>query len=133
MPEYVFVYGTLMRGQRNYRWLLKDNPDAEFVGEGLAEGLALYNVTPGYPGVIRENGAFTIGEVFRINRKVLEKIDRLEDEGDLYLREKTLVTLKAGPAIEAWVYLWNRPPVPATRVPEEQQPWHSPGRRRRKR
>lgn len=123
MAENVFVYGTLMRGQQNYRWLLKDNPDARFVGEGRAEGLALYAVTPGYPGVIRERGAVTVGEVFRVGPKVLRKMDRLEGEGELYIREKTIVKLKNGPVVEAWVYLWNRTPDPATRVPEDQQPW----------
>ena len=121
--EYVFVYGTLMRGKGNHRWLLKGNLDAEFIGQGWAGGLGLYRVTPDYPGVIREEGAVTAGEVFRVGRKVLREMDRLEGEGDLYIREKTHVILKEGPTVEAWVYLWNRTPDPATRVPVNQQPW----------
>ena len=125
MLELVFVYGTLMRGNRNHRWMLQDNPGAEFVGEGWAEGVALYKVTSGYPGVILEAGSRTRGEVFRVDQQILRRMDDLEDEGDLYRREKVAVSLDEGPTVETWVYLWNRVPDPATRVPEERQPWRS--------
>ncbi|NLW44999.1 MAG: gamma-glutamylcyclotransferase [Syntrophomonadaceae bacterium] len=127
MGELVFVYGTLMRGEGNYRRFFQGNPEVEFVDEGVAEGLGLYNVTKYYPGAVREEGAFTKGEVFRVSRRVLRKLDRLEDEGDLYIRQKMQVRLKSGTTVEAWVYLWNRRPDPRTRVWENEQPWCSPG------
>ena len=117
-----------MRGKRNHRWLLKDNPGVHFVGEGRAEGLALYYVASNYPGVIREQGAVTVGEVFRVSIEVLRITDRLEDEGNLYIREKTVVKMKSGRNVEAWVYLWNRVPDPETRVPMDEQPWRAKGR-----
>jgi len=119
MGELVFVYGTLMRGKGNYRRFFQGNPEVKFVDEGVAEGLALYNVTKHYPGAVPEKGAFTKGEVFIVSRNVLRKLDLLEDEGDLYIRRKIQVRLKSGTTVEAWVYLWNRTPDPATRVSEQ--------------
>ena len=119
MGELVFVYGTLMRGKGNYRRFFQGNPEVKFVDEGVAEGLALYRVTKHYPGAVPEKGAFTRGEVFRVSRKVLRRLDLLEDEGDLYIRRKIQVRLKSGTTVEAWVYLWNRTPDPTTRVSEQ--------------
>ncbi len=125
MGELVFVYGTLMREQGNHRRFFQGNPEVEFVDEGVVEGLGLYKVAAGYPGAVREKGAFTRGEVFRVSRRVLRSLDLLEDEGDLYIRRKTLVRLQSGAMVEAWVYLWNRKPDPKTRVSEHEQPWCS--------
>jgi hypothetical protein len=43
------------------------------------------------------------------------------------------VKVKNGPVVEAWVYLWNRTPDPATRLSEDQQPWRKKksGRKRK--
>ena len=124
MPHLVFVYGTLMQGHGNHGWLLLGNPDARFVGRGVAENLGLYNVTQGFPGVIREQGASTKGEVYEVGNATLRRMDNLESEGHMYLREKCVVHMENGELIESWIYIWNlETPRPETRVPEGDQPW----------
>ena len=44
----VFVYGTLMRGNSNNSFYLKDSA---FVGKGIIQGYALYDLGS-YPGII---------------------------------------------------------------------------------
>ncbi len=124
MPHLVFVYGTLMQGHGNHGWLLLGNPDARFVGRGVAENLGLYNVTQGFPGVIREQGASTKGEVYEVGNATLRRMDNLESEGHMYLRERVVVHMENGEAVESWTYIWNLDtPRPETKVPESAQPW----------
>lgn len=124
MPHLVFVYGTLMQGHGNHNWLLLGNPDARFVGRGVAENLGLYNVTQGFPGVIREQGASTKGEVYEVGNATLRRMDNLESEGYMYLREKCVVHMENGELVESWIYIWNlETPRPETKVPVSDQPW----------
>ncbi len=124
MPHLVFVYGTLMQGHGNHGWLLLGNPDARFVDRGVAENLGLYNVTQGFPGVIREQGASTKGEVYEVGNATLRRMDNLESEGHMYLRERVVVHMENGEAVESWTYIWNLDtPRPETKVPGSDQPW----------
>lgn len=113
MPlETVFVYGSLKRGYRNHALMA----GCKFLGEGrTAPTFAMIDLGR-YPGVIR-GGATIAGEVFAVPSHRMGRLDRLEDNGRVYQRERTPIDLPAGP-VEAWIYLYllarghERPVVP---------------------
>ncbi|MGQ9512752.1 gamma-glutamylcyclotransferase family protein [Thermodesulfitimonas sp.] len=120
MTEKVFVYGTLLRGRANHRLL----QGARFVGQGKVEGLALYAVTPFYPGAVPEAREVVLGEVYAVTAELLSVLDDFEDNGKLYQRVKYPVFLAAGGVTEAWVYIWCRQVRPEQKIPLEAQPWY---------
>lgn len=121
MPEKVFVYGTLMNGHYNHFYMERDG--IKFLGKGRADGFSLYNVTPYYPGAVREEGESVLGEVYEVPD--MRELDALEGNGFLYQREKIPVVMENGDILECWIYLWlNRYWIrPELKVPLEQQPW----------
>jgi glycosyltransferase involved in cell wall biosynthesis/gamma-glutamylcyclotransferase (GGCT)/AIG2-like uncharacterized protein YtfP len=123
------VYGTLMRGRSNHRFLSK----ARFLGPALVHEAGLFAVTPHYPGVVREPGKTVRGEVYEVDGPTLAALDRLEGAGELYRRELFPAVLEeTGETVSAWVYLWLGPVPPGSEVPLERQPWrpvHACGRR----
>ncbi|MBS0638243.1 MAG: gamma-glutamylcyclotransferase family protein [Acetobacteraceae bacterium] len=98
--ELVFVYGSLKRGYRNHGAM----SGCRFVGEGRTQpAFAMIDLGP-YPGVIR--GKTIIGgEVFAVPSHRMGRLDRLEDNGRVYQRERARIDLPAGPT-EAWIYLY---------------------------
>lgn len=114
----VFVYGTLMKGCQNHR-LLKNET---FVGVGKIQNYGMYNVTPLYPGVVPENGASVLGEVYDVSEKALEILDKFEGEGSLYIR-KTVSVETANGTMEAYTYLWNRAVNDKDYVDARKFPW----------
>lgn len=126
MSEKIFVYGTLMSDQSNHFYLNKEG--VKFLGKGKVDGFGLYNVTPYYPGVIKEKSESVLGEVYEVPEECLREIDRLEGNGSLYLREKTSAVLEDGSKVEdCWIYIWLHKVRPETKVPLEWQPWQRPG------
>lgn len=116
----VFVYGTLMRGRRNHRFLRT----AHFLGPARVKHVGLYQVSPAFPGAVREQNSVVRGELYQIDEPTLAALDRLEDEGYLYKREMLEVVMEeAGVLVKAWVYLWRHGVSPETAVPLEEQPW----------
>ena len=105
--------------------LLSDH--GERLGPATFRG-ALYDVGP-YPAALAsDDPADRIhGEVHRIREaralEVLQRLDRYEgcpggEAGDaLYVRHRHEVTLEDGTALEAWVWLWNRPLDGIARIP----------------
>lgn len=120
MSAPVFLYGTLMRGRSNHRFLRK----ARFLGSALVCEAGLFAVTPHYPGVVRAPGKTVRGEVYEVDGPTLAALDRLEDAGKLYQRELFPAVLEeTGETVPAWVYLWLGPVPPGSEVPPERQPW----------
>jgi gamma-glutamylaminecyclotransferase len=81
---YVFVYGTLKRGQRNHG-LLAGQP---FVRDAVTEPFyRLYDCGP-YPGLVElgPGGAAVEGEIYLVDDPTLEKLDELEAVPVLYQR-----------------------------------------------
>ena len=100
----IFVYGTLMKGFYNHVAYLKDSA---FVGEGSIFGYEMYNLGR-YPGIIEGMGV-VLGEVYLVTKEELDRIDILEEEGSLYVKQLATVTmLESGKMTEAWVYICNR-------------------------
>jgi Uncharacterized conserved protein len=100
----VFVYGTLKRGFPNHFFLR----NARFAGRArTVDSYALYlDEYPGvYPG---QQVSPIIGEVYRVDRAMLGRIDVLEDHPELYRREECDVRLDSGEVIRAFIYFYPR-------------------------
>ena len=77
----VFVYGTLMKGEPNHRFL----EDSKFLGVTALEGYEMYNVR-WYPAIVP--GESTIpGELYEVPEMDIKYLDGLEGEGSLYIRK----------------------------------------------
>ena len=77
----VFVYGTLMRGERAARMLSEGN----YKGEYVLKDYAMYDLGP-FPGIKEKPGEKVLGEVFEVSDSVIPQLDAYEGEGDLYKR-----------------------------------------------
>ncbi|MEL1135043.1 gamma-glutamylcyclotransferase [Desulfitobacterium sp. THU1] len=114
----VFVYGTLMRGQRNHKNYLSQS---EFIGCGEITGFAMYAVSS-FPGIVPENGEKVKGEVYQVDQDTLRRLDSLEGEGSLYLR-KPVDVLVEGKLLQAWIYVWNQEVKGMPKLDYGVQPW----------
>lgn len=108
MDALVFVYGTLRRGQR-YHGLLED---AAFLSRHRTAPRYTMVALDGYPGVVEGGDTAIVGELYRVSRRALEALDRLEEVPWLYARR--VVPTARGPA---WMYLYRGPTSGRTRVP----------------
>lgn len=117
---YVLVYGSLMKGYWNHDKYLRDNYLVEYVGEGILKEYEMYQVSS-FPGIVQEDGAYVVGEVYKIEEEVLNSLDALEGEGFMYKRVKENILLTDGSVIKAYVYKWILSYDIKTRVHEK--PW----------
>ena len=115
----VFVYGTLMSGNNNNEMFLSD---AKFVGNFIAEGFELYDLG-NYPGIIHCENDKVKGQLYVINKKILNNLDILEGEGSLYIREVIKVVNDDNESQEAYTYVYNQGISGKVKVSYEDQPW----------
>lgn len=95
----IFVYGTLKRGFGNHRLLAT----ATFVGE--ATTLPHYTMEAYRCPRVSKGGTTSIhGEVYEVDQRTLQNLDRLEGHPTLYCR--TTITLADG--TKADIYLTHR-------------------------
>ena len=98
----VFVYGTLMQGQRANHLL----SGSDYAGIFRLDGFSIYHLGS-YPGIVPGGEDFVLGELYFVSEEMITQMDRYEREGELYLRKTVL--LKAGQLLqEAQVYVYNR-------------------------
>lgn len=100
MRNLVFVYGTLRRGGYN-NYLLTENR-ARFIGTGTVEGALLSFGS--FPGFVKAQGSRVVGDVYIVNGKTVEQLDRLERVGVWYDRVRCTVTMDGQMAV-AEVYV----------------------------
>ncbi len=94
---YLFVYGTLKKGEESHYFLAEE----EFIGPAELEGYEMYDLGD-YPGIVKGKGK-VYGELYAVSRETLRKLDEFEENGIFYLRKKEKV--KVGDKVfEAWVY-----------------------------
>ena len=74
-PAYVFVYGTLRRGEQRDINLLQPTP--LFMGYGQTPGV-LYDLGA-YPGVRLGGNQFVHGEVYQISPELERQLDEIEE------------------------------------------------------
>lgn len=110
----LFVYGTLMPGERNWP-LLEEHCTAH--ERATIEGWQLWHLDAGnYPAITPGDGAVE-GALIQITEarwaSVLATLDRLEDytpeapDRSLYLRERSRAILQDGSPRDVWLYVWN--------------------------
>jgi gamma-glutamylcyclotransferase (GGCT)/AIG2-like uncharacterized protein YtfP len=98
MHHSVFVYGTLLAGEVNH-YLLRE---AALLGPHRTDPCYRMFGLGAYPGVARGGSTAIVGEVYRVDAKVLERLDRLEDYPRLY--DRVLIPSHYG---RAWIYLYR--------------------------
>lgn len=99
MPEMikVFVYGTLMRGQRNHDFI----EDSEFLYEKKTKPLySLYSLGA-YPAMAGGGEISVSGEVFLLTKKDLKRIDCLEGHPKYYERKQ--IELEDGEIVDTYL------------------------------
>ena len=106
----VFVYGTLMRGQKAHGFL----EGAEFIGEYRLDGFAIFDLGR-YPGIRERSGYSTCGEVYGVSEDMLREMDIYEDEGTLYHRREVTVCGTGG-CLTAFVYVYAHD-IPGEPIP----------------
>lgn len=101
MTPRVFVYGTLMRGQRNHHWMR----GAVWLGRASTpRGFSLWSLGP-YPVACPGGRGKILGEVYRLKRAHLYRLDVLEEFPRFYNRR--LIGTRFG---LAWIYYQPKPP-----------------------
>lgn len=98
----IFVYGTLMKGQRAAHKM----EGSCFVGCFQLKDYAMYNLGR-YPGIVLCDGELVQGELYFVSDEMLARMDEYEGEGDLYLRTKVKVW-SGQECLDAEVYVYNR-------------------------
>ena len=80
--EYVFIYGTLKRGERNHGLLAGE----QFIGEAVTEPLYRLYDCGAYPALVEDaaDGRAVCGEVYLVGPATLRRLDVLEDAPRLY-------------------------------------------------
>lgn len=83
-PHLVFVYGTLMTGERYHELLGGSEPAG---GASTAPRYRLINLGP-YPALVSGGHTAVRGELYRVDDATLERLDHLEDHPELYQRRE---------------------------------------------
>ena len=97
----VFVYGTLLRGERNHRYLA----GSRLLGRWQTPGQYGLWSLGAYPAACPGN-ARLYGEVYRISAQTLARLDALEEVPAYYQRHR--ISTPWGPA---FIYLQPAPPT----------------------
>lgn len=114
----IFVYGTLMKGQRYHgRYLSPLEP----LGVGVLSGYRMFDIGS-FPGIVPGKGKVK-GEIYRVNARQLAAIDHLEDEGDLYVRTTVKVTTAPLCYVDAYTYVYNQALNGKEEIPMDKQPY----------
>ena len=97
----VFVYGTLIAGERNARWAGNARRQKAWtVG-------TIYDTGCGFPAFVKRGDTHVKGEVLTVDDAGFRSMDRLEGYPRLYRREQIQVHLVGGGNVLAWVYIMN--------------------------
>lgn len=100
----VFVYGTLISGERNAHW-------AGNARRQKAWTLGtIHDTGYGFPAFVKGGRTRIVGEVLTVGDDGFRSMDRLEGYPSLYRREQIRVHLSGGGQVLAWVYIMNRLP-----------------------
>lgn len=85
MKHLVFVYGTLLKNERNH-YLLETS---KYIDEGYIDGYYMYNLGT-YPGISKGKGK-VYGQIYEVDDETLSSLDYLEAVGYLYDKIKVNV------------------------------------------
>lgn len=113
----IFVYGTLMSGQRANHMLSA----ADYLGKFRLPDYAMYNLGR-YPGIKPLEGGCVWGEVYRVDDEALERMDEYEGNGSLYHRTPVTV-IGGGRLLPVQVYVYAHG---VDNISQMRDPWGSP-------
>ena len=82
----LFVYGTLMSGQR----AADKMSEGKYLGDYKLDDYAMYNLGR-YPGIIPAKDEYVYGELYEISEDMIPILDEYEEEGSLYHRREVVV------------------------------------------
>lgn len=100
----VFVYGSLKKKERAAHFL----DGAIFAGYYQLKGYKMINLGS-YPGIIESEKGTVLGEVYFVENRTLDMLDRYESNGSLYKRKKLWVSGDFGRIqAEAYVYGYEK-------------------------
>ena len=112
--DFVFVYGTLKKGQSNHRLLEK----SDFIGDAKSlTKFAMVGKGLPFPYCVEKdniNGKFIKGEVYQVDKPTMDKLDALEGYPYFYDREVFWFDTDKG-VKRAWIYTCDSIPY----TPEE--------------
>jgi gamma-glutamylcyclotransferase (GGCT)/AIG2-like uncharacterized protein YtfP len=103
----VFVYGTLLTGERNARWARDARRVAAWTNGNI------YDTGYGFPAFVKDGETKIVGELLTVNDDGFASMDRLEGYPRLYRREQIDVYTARGGRHRAWVYIMNELPKTA--------------------
>lgn len=112
----IFVYGTLMQGQRASHMLLS----CRYAGRCILPDFAMYDLGR-YPGIQPCTGEQVFGELYYVDAHTLQQMDAYEENGSLYHRTPVTVLLEGKPC-PAQAYLYARS---VDGKPLMHRPWES--------
>jgi gamma-glutamylcyclotransferase (GGCT)/AIG2-like uncharacterized protein YtfP len=116
-PEFVFVYGSLMRGLDLHHFIEAGTYEGNATADGVLVSLGRY------PGLVDGRGCVN-GELYRFDDLPsaldllddIEEFDATDPDKSLYLRVSRTVRSDDGRDVDAWLYVYNRPVTGAPRV-----------------
>lgn len=98
----VFVYGTLMQGQRAEHML----NTSVYAGKVLLQDYAMYHLGS-YPGIKPAQGEQVFGELYYVDDETLSQMDEYEENGSLYHRTPVVVW-QGQQQMDAQVYVYAK-------------------------
>ena len=117
---YLFVYGTLMRGQRSHQELVRKR-DARFAGAAKIQGELYKFRNVNYPGAVptARPDSFVHGQLFvlRNPERTLQALDEFEGCGEGLFRRSFVNVWTQRRTVKAWTYFYARPLQQADLVP----------------
>lgn len=98
---HLFVYGTLMRGEINHRFLRL----CRRLGDARTEpGFELADLGT-FPALVATGSGVVVGELYEVDEATLRRLDSFEDVPNLYVRRAIRVLGPAGREWLAFAYL----------------------------
>ena len=101
MTNLIFVYGTLKKGYGNHANCGLDQPPCVFVGKDKILG-RIYSLGP-FPGLKPNFDSKVYGEIYEVDDRTLQRLDRLEGHPRMYERKE--VETENGKKV--WAYFYN--------------------------
>ena len=96
--ERLFVYGTLMKGQRAHDLL----ENSKYLGKAILKGYRKMDLIY-YPGIVKDKNSIVEGEVYEVDEHTKQGVDVYEGEGYLLKCVDAEIDLNNKP-IKAKVY-----------------------------
>ena len=96
--ERLFVYGTLMKGQRAHDLL----ENSKYLGKAILKGYRKMDLIY-YPGIVKDKNSIVEGEVYEVDEHTKQRVDLYEGEGYLFKCIDVEINLNNNP-VKAKVY-----------------------------